>query len=224
MAKTVSLEGQLREQTGTKAASAVRRQGRIPAIVYGHQQKPVAISLDAHDFAEGLHHGMRLLDLTVAGKNEKAIVKDLQYDHFGREVIHADLMRVDVTEMIQVVVPVELKGTPKGAQDGGVLTAHTNRLEVECLAINIPEVIVVSVKDLGVDEAIHAGQVQLPEGVTLASSAEILIASCSVLQEVKTTEQAEAEMPATPEVIGAEKQPEEGAEGEAPAKEKEKEK
>jgi large subunit ribosomal protein L25 len=224
MAKTVSLEGQIREHTGSKAASVVRRQGRIPAVVYGHQEKAVAISLDAHDFAEGLHHGMRLMDLTVAGKNEKAIIKDLQYDYLGREVIHADLMRVDVTEIIKVVVPVELKGTPKGAQEGGVLTAHTNRLEVQCLAINIPEVLMVPVKDLNVGESIHAGQVQLPEGVTLASSAEMLIASCNVLQEVKTTEEVEAEIPVAPEVIGAEKLPEEGAEAEAPAKEKEKEK
>ncbi|MBN1507326.1 MAG: 50S ribosomal protein L25 [Sedimentisphaerales bacterium] len=224
MAKTVSLEGQIRERIGSKAASAIRRQGRIPAVVYGHQEEPLVISLDAHDFTEGLHHGMRLMDLTVAGKSEKAIIKDVQYDHLGREVIHADLMRVDVTEVITVVVPVELKGTPKGAQEGGVLTAHTNRLEVECLAVNIPEVLVVPVKDLGVGESIHAGQVQLPEGVTLASSAEMLIASCSVLQEVKTTEEVEAEVPAVPEVIGAEKQPEEGAEAEAPAKEKEKEK
>ncbi len=219
MAKTLSLEAQIRAHTGTKSAAAVRRQGRIPAVVYGHEQQPVAISLDAHDFAEGLHHGVRLMDLSIDGKAEKAIIKALQYDHLGREVIHADLMRVDVTEIIKVVVPVELKGTPKGAQEGGVLTAHMSRLEVQCLAINIPEVIIVPVKDMNVDDAIHAGQVQLPEGVTLVTPAEVLIASCSVLQEIKTTEEVEAEIPAAPEVI-TEKKPEEGAEAEAPEKEK----
>jgi len=213
MAKTVSLEAQLREHTGSKAAEAVRRQGRLPAVVYGHQQQPVAVSLNAHDFTEGLHHGVRLMDLSIDGKTETAIIKDLQYDHLGREVIHADLMRVDVTEVIKVVVPVELKGTPKGAQEGGVLTAHMTRLEVQCLAINIPEVIVVPVKDMNVDDAIHAGQVQLPEGVTLVTPAEVLVASCSLVQEVKTTEQVEAEIPAAPEVI-TEKKPEEGAEAE----------
>jgi large subunit ribosomal protein L25 len=219
MAKTLSLEAQLREQIGSKAAAAVRKQGRIPAVVYGHQQQPVAISLDAHDFVEGLHHGARLMDLTLAGKNEKAIIKDLQYDHLGRDVIHADLMRVDITEVIKVVVPLELKGTPKGAQEGGVLTAHTSRLEVQCLAINIPESIVVPVKDMEVGQSIHAGQVQLPEGVTLASPAEMLVASCALVQEIKTTEQVEAEVPAAPEVI-TEKKPEEGAEAAEPEKEK----
>jgi large subunit ribosomal protein L25 len=217
MAKTVLLEAQIRQHTGTKAAGAVRRQGRIPAVVYGHQEQPVVISLDAHDFNEGLHHGMRLMDLSINGKSEKAIIKELQYDHLGREVIHADLMRVDVTEIIKVVVPVELKGTPKGAQEGGVLTAHMSRLEVQCLAINIPEAIVVPVKDLDVDDAIHAGQIQLPEGVTLVTPADALIASCGLVQEIKTTEEVEAETPAIPEVI-TEKKPEEGAEAEAAEK------
>jgi large subunit ribosomal protein L25 len=217
MAKTLLLEAQLRERIGSKAAAAVRKQGRIPAVVYGHQEQPVAISLDAHDFLEGLHHGVRLMDLTLAGKNEKAIIKNLQYDHLGRDVIHADLIRVDITEVVRVVVPLELKGTPKGAQEGGVLTVHTSRLEVQCLAVNIPEVIVVPVKDLEVGQAIHAGQVQLPEGVTLASPAEMLVASCTLIQEVKTTEQVEAEAPAVPEVI-TEKKPEEGAEAAEPEK------
>jgi len=213
MAKTLSLEAKIRERIGSKATAAVRKQGRIPAVVYGHQQQPVAISLDAHDFVEGLHHGLRLMDLSIEGKTEKAIIKELQYDHLGREVIHADLMRVDVTEVITVTVPLELKGAPKGAQEGGVLTAHTNRLEVQCLAVNIPERIVVSVKEMGVGQTIHAREVQLPEGVTLVTAAEVLIASCNVLQEVKTTEQVEAETPVTPEVI-SEKKPEEGAEEE----------
>lgn len=219
MAKTLSLEAQIRDRTGSKTASAVRRQGRIPAVVYGHQEQPVAVSLDAHDFVEGLHHGLRLVDLTIAGKSEKAIIKDLQYDHLGREVIHADLMRVDVTEVITVTVPVELKGTPKGAQEGGVLTAHMNRLDVQCLAVNIPESIVVSVKELDVGQVIHAGEVPLPEGVTLVTPAEIVVASCHVLQEVKTTEEVEAAIPAAPEVI-TEKKPEEGAAEEEPGKEK----
>jgi large subunit ribosomal protein L25 len=214
MAKTLTLEAQIRERTGSKTASACRKQGRIPAVVYGHQEQPVAISLDAHDFAEGLHHGLRLVDLKIAGKSETAIIKDLQYDHLGRQVIHADLMRVDVTEMITVTVPVELKGVPKGTHEGGVLTAHMNKLEVKCLAVNIPHAIVVPVKDLDVGQVIHAGEIALPEGVTLATPAEILVASCHVLQEVKTTEQVEAETPAVPEVI-TEKKAEEGAEAEA---------
>jgi len=119
-----------------------------------------------------------------------------------------------VTERIKVTVPLEMKGVPKGAKDGGVLEAHMGRLEVQCLAVNIPEVIVVSVKDLDVGQTIHAGEVQLPEGVTLASPADLIVAACRVIAEVKTTEQVEAETPVAPEIIGAEKEAEEAAEEE----------
>jgi large subunit ribosomal protein L25 len=212
MDKTLSLQAQTREQTGSKAAAAVRQQGRIPAIVYGHKQEPVAISLDAHDFVEGVHHGHRLMDITVAGQTDKMIIKDLQYDYLGRRIIHADLMRVDVTEMIEVTVPIEFKGTAKGTQEGGIVEAHLDRIEVECQVINIPESIVVSVKDLEVGQSIRAGDVKVPEGVKLVTPAETFVVSCRVLVEAKTTEQLEAETPVAPELI-REREPK--AEGEA---------
>jgi large subunit ribosomal protein L25 len=201
MIEALSLQGEPREQLGSKAAAAVRRKGRIPAIVYGHKQEPVAISLDAHDFTEGLRHGHRLMDVAINGNTEKMIIKDLQYDHLGRTILHADLMRVDVTERIKVEVALELKGVPKGTQEGGVLEAHMDHLDVECLAVDIPELIVVSVKDLDVGQSIYAREVKLPEGVKLMSLPDIIVATCRVLAEVKTTEQVEAETPVAPEVI-----------------------
>ncbi|HQG48654.1 MAG TPA: hypothetical protein PK373_06155, partial [Sedimentisphaerales bacterium] len=102
MDKTLALQAELRERIGSKAASAVRKQGRIPCIVYGHKEEPVAISVNAHDFLEGIHHGHRLVDITINGTTEKMLVKELQFDHLGRDIVHVDLMRVDVTEMITV--------------------------------------------------------------------------------------------------------------------------
>jgi large subunit ribosomal protein L25 len=214
MIEALSLEAELREQIGSKAAAAVRRRGRVPAIVYGHKQEPLAISLNAHDFAEGLHHGHRLLDVAVNGKAEKMIIKDLQYDHLGRTILHVDLMRVDVTERIEVEVPLELKGVPKGTHEGGVLEAHLDHLEVECLAIDIPESIVVSVKDLDVGQSLHARDVRLPDGVKLVSQPDLIVATCRVLIEAKTTEQLEAETPVAPEVIRERAPEEEGETGE----------
>lgn len=213
MDKTLALEAELRERIGSKAASAVRKQGRIPCIVYGHKEQPVAITVNAHDFLEGIHHGHRLMDITINGSTEKMLIKELQFDHLGRDVVHVDLMRVDVTEMITVDVPVELKGVAKGASEGGVIESNTDHLEIECLAIAIPEKITVFIKDLGVGETIKAGDIKLPEGVKLASSPEAAVVSCRIVAEAKTTEQLEAEAPAAPEVI-TEKAPkgEEGAE------------
>jgi large subunit ribosomal protein L25 len=213
MDNSITLQAEIRDRAGSKAAAAVRKRGRIPAVVYGHKQTPVSISLDAHDFVEGLHHGHRLLDVAISDRTEKMLIKELQYDHLGRDIIHVDLIRVDVTEMITVTVSLELKGTAKGTADGGVVEAHADHLEIECLAVNIPESLVVSVKDLGVGESIHAGDVKLPDGVKLVTPAETIVATCRVLAVAKTTEELEAEAPAAPEVIRERKpEGEEGAE------------
>lgn len=214
MNKTLQLEGQVRERIGSKAAARIRKEGRIPAIVYGHKQEPVAISLDAHDFVEGLHHGHRLIDVKVGKSTQKMIVKDLQYDYLGRDIVHADLMRVDVTESVRVTVPIELKGTAQGTHEGGIVEEHADHLEIECLVSNIPDVVVVSVKDVGVGDVVHAGDIELPDGIKLVSSKDTIVVTCHLVAAAKTTEEIEEEAPAAPEVIGEKK--EEG-EGEASA-------
>jgi large subunit ribosomal protein L25 len=208
MGKTLVLKAEVREHTGRKAVQKMRRQGVIPAVVYGQKEEPVAVSLDAHDFVEGLHHGQRLMDIQIGKKKEKIIVKEVQYDHLGKNVIHADLMRVDITQSIRVTVPIELKGTAAGTHEGGIVEAHAGHLEVECMAADIPEKIVISVKDLHVGDALHAGDVGLPEGVKLITSAEMLLVTCHTVA-VKTTEQVEEETPAVPEVITEKKESEE---------------
>lgn len=211
MEKSLLLKAEIREQTGSGHATKVRKGGRIPAIVYGHKEKPVAISLDAHTLVEELHHGHRVLDVQIGKNQEKMIVKELQYDYLGRNIIHVDLMRVDVSEKIKVSVPIELKGVAKGTHEGGVVQVHTNSIEVECLVTEIPKSIVVNVKEVGVGDNLHASDIELPTGVKLASAPTTLIVTCSVIAEVKTTEELEAEMPAAPEVIGEVKE-EEGEE------------
>ena len=209
MAKTLLLKAEIRESTGSKAGQRIRKQGRIPAIVYGHKEQTISISLDAHNFIEGLHHGHRLMDVQIGKKKEKMIVKELQYDHLGKNIIHADLMRVDITEMIKVTVPIELKGTAQGTHEGGIIEEHSDHLEIECKANDIPETIVVSVKYVHVGTALHAGDIQLPDGVKLVSSPDLLLVTCNLVSAAKTTEQVEEEMPTTPEVIGESEEAEE---------------
>ena len=208
MKKTLLLKAEVREHTGSKTVRKVRKQGRIPAIMYGHKEKPMAISLDEHNFVEGLHHGHRLIDVQIGKKKEKTIVKELQYDHLGKNIIHADLMRVAVGEKVKVTVPIELKGTAIGTHEGGIIEEHTDRLDIECEATNIPETIVVSVKDVHVGDALHAGEIELPDGIILVSSPDMLLVTCHLVAAAKTTEELEEETPAAPEVIGEVKEPE----------------
>lgn len=218
MGKTLVLKAQIRDDTGSKHAEKVRAAGRIPAVIYGHKQEAAAISLDAHNFVEGLHHGHRLMDVQIGKKKETTLVKDLQYDHLGRDIIHVDLMRVDVTETVKVGVPIELKGTAQGTHEGGIIEEHVDRLEVECMVSNIPESLVVFVKDVFVGDALHAGDVELPEGVKLVSPPDTLIVTCHLVAAAKTAEQAAEEMPTAPEVIGEAEKAQEGPAGDAPEK------
>ncbi len=209
MEEKSALKAEIRENAGSAYARKVRKDRRIPAIVYGHKQEPVSVSLDAHDFTEGLHHGQRLMDIKLGRKKETVLVKDIQYDHLGKDIIHADLMRVSVTELVTVTVPIELKGVAKGTHEGGIVEEHIDHLEIECKVTDIPESIVVSVKELDVDEHIFVRDVQLPQNITLVTEPDTLLVSCSVVAAAKTTEEIEAEEPVAPEVIGKEEKPEE---------------
>jgi large subunit ribosomal protein L25 len=215
MEKTLAFKVQVREKTGSKPAALVRKDAKIPAIVYGHKEEPVAVSLDGHDFTEAVHHGQRLLDIQIKSKKQKVIIKDLQYDHLGKEIIHADLMRVSATERVKVEVPIELKGTAKGTHEGGIVEEHLDHLEIECRVTEIPERIVIRVNELGVGDSIHARDVELPDGVKLITEPEVLIAACHVVAAAKTAEEAEEEVPAAPEVIGEQEKEQEETEEES---------
>jgi len=210
MKETLLLIAEIREHTGSKTVRKIREQGRIPAIVYGHKKTPAAISLDAHNFVEGLHHGHRVMDIQIGKKKETTIVKELQYDHLGKNIIHVDFIRVDVGETVKVRVPIELKGTAAGTHESGIIEEHIDRLEIECRVTDIPETIVVSVKDVHVGDTLHASDIELPDGINLVSPPETLLVTCHLVAAAKTTEEVEEEMPVTPEIIGETKEPEAG--------------
>jgi large subunit ribosomal protein L25 len=215
MEKTFTMEAQVRKRVGSQESVKLREQGRIPAIVYGHKQEPQAISFDAHDFVEGLHHGHRLMDVVVDGETQTVIIKDLQYDYLGRDVIHIDLIRVDVTERIKVSVPIELKGTAQGTHEGGMIEEHVDSLDVEVVVSAIPDSLLVQIKDVCIGDSLHARDVELPEGVTLASPEDTLIVTCHMKAAAKSAEEleeAEGEAEAgdaSPEVITERKEEDE---------------
>lgn len=199
--ETTLLKAAVRKGVGTTHAAKLRKEGQVPAIVYGHKQEPVAISLSLHEFNRQFDQGNRLLDVEIENKQEKLLIKDLQYDYLGKQIIHIDLMRVDLTETIRVTVPLEFKGTSKGSTEGGILDEHLNSLEIECLVSDIPEVIEASVKELGVGDILHAGEIELPANVKLVTDTEALVIACHLAAAEKSTEEVIEEMPSSPEVI-----------------------
>ena len=201
MSETIALKAEARKEVGTKHSVRLRREGKLPAIIYGHGKGSVSITLDLRKFVDMLHHGQRLFGIELGGASETLLVKALQYDHLGKDIIHADLVRVDLTEMVKINVPIELKGLAKGTLEGGIVDEHLDHLEIECKVSDIPDVIPVWIKDLGVGDTIHASSIELEEGMTLVTPPETLVLTCHLVAAAKSTEELEEDMPTGPEVI-----------------------
>ena len=167
-----------------------------------------------------LNHGAHLFNLALDGKNETVLVKEVQYDHLGADVLHVDFARVSLDEKVEVTVPLELKGEPKGEADGGVLQQILVELEVECLVTEIPDRIVHNVSEMALNDVLHIKELKLPAGVRVLQDEDLIVATVKEIQEEVIAPAAVAEEGAAePEVIG--RKPEEApAEGAAPEAEK----
>ena len=207
--ETATLKASRRDKIGTKHTRRLREKGLLPAIIYGHGEDPESVSLPAHDVAVELHHGARVLKLALNRKTGQFLIKDVQYDYLGTTPIHLDLMRVDLDETVTVRVGIELKGTPKGVSEGGVLDQPLADIEVECLVTNIPETLTPMVTHLGVGESLLVRDLDLGVGVKALADPEERVASVTVLAEEVEEEKAPSEEEAQPEVISKGKKEEE---------------
>ena len=114
MAQTAQIQAQPREQLGTRANRRLRASGALPGVIYGHKEAIVPITLPAKEMALHLDHGTHVFSLNLDGRSETVLIKEVQYDHLGKEVIHVDFARVNLDERVEVTVPVELKGESIG--------------------------------------------------------------------------------------------------------------
>jgi large subunit ribosomal protein L25 len=191
-----------RSERGSRANKRLRDTGRVPGVVYGHKEEVLSVSMDKLDVTHHLSKGAHVFDLSMNGKSETVLVKEVQYDHLGDDVIHVDFNRVSADERVKVAVPIELKGKPKEAE-GGVLTQVLASLEVDCLVLEIPEVIRHSVVDMKLDDVLHVKDLVLPAGVKALQDGELIVATVKEVKEVLTVAPEAAEgAAAEPEVIG----------------------
>ena len=115
--QSIQMTAQPRAELGSRANKRLRDRGLVPGVVYGHKEAVVPVTLPKKELVNHLHHGAHLFDLSLDGKSEKVLVKEVQYDHLGMEVLHVDFARVSLDEKVEVTVPLELKGEPKGTED-----------------------------------------------------------------------------------------------------------
>ena len=211
----VTLKSEPREANGTRKARALRKEGKLPVVIYGHGEPPESIALDQHDVEVALKHGARTLQVDVRGEAKPYLIKEVQYDHFAETPIHIDLARVDLNERVKVKVGIELRGTPKGVSEGGVLDQSMGQIEIECLVTDIPDTLHPFVSQLGLGESLYVKDLKLPAGVVALADPDDRIATVRKILEaapVAPPVEGEEGAVAEPERIGRIKKEEEEGE------------
>ncbi len=219
----ITLEVRSREETGTNANRRLRAAGLIPAVVYGGGLDSVAIQVDRKTLHEllkeaGGENAVFLLKMAGTETKRHPMIRELSIDSISRQIIHIDFLRVQMTEKINVQVPIELVGIPAGVKnEGGVLDFVTREVEVECLPGDIPQGIELDVSDLELGSNYQARDLELGENIELMVEPDKVIAAVAHSRVAAEVEEAEAEAAdiglleeeeAEPELIGREEEPE----------------
>jgi large subunit ribosomal protein L25 len=213
MADAEVLTVEQRSSHGTRGAQKLRKTGRIPAVVYGHKEATVSVSLSGEEVQSVLRHKAQIVDLKMDGGVQKAQIREVQWDHLGKEVLHVDFKRVAVDERIEISVPIELRGIAPGIAGGGVLDQPLHSLRIECLAIAVPETIRVPILELQLGAAIHVRDLKLPPDVKALDDPDAIVVHVTLPQAEPEAGVAAPAESAEPEIIGR-KPTEEDAEAE----------
>jgi len=200
----VVIEAQKRDKIDKTSRSALRKEGKVPAIFYSKHHEPLPVQ-----FSERAIHPLvftsktSLITLNVEGHEElDCIIKDVQFDPVTEKIVHIDLLGLKKGEKIQIEVPIKLIGNAIGIKEGGILQHTLHKVQIECLPVNIPEHLEIDVTDLKLGQAIHADDLKFDNFVIL-NSPESIIAAVTHPKVEKVAEPVEGEVAETaePEVI-----------------------
>ena len=211
MSEQVNLNAENREVEGKSSSRQLRRAGSVPAVIYGGKEEPLRISILEKDIAKASEipgFATQILSVSISGKEQNVIVKEIQRHPATQRVLHADLMRVDPDTKISISVPIRFINEESCVgvkMHGGVISRLINDIDITCLASNLPEYLEVDVESLDIGDSIFLSALNLPEGVEIPAlalgedrdQAVVSVAEAKILE-------------IEPEVV----EPEEGEEGE----------
>jgi len=216
-AKKLNVES--RQGGGKSVAGRLRRDGKIPAVIYGHTS-PTAIAVDAREFRNAFKRitGNTIVELHMPGGVHEVLVKDYQRDNLTGQILHVDFYEFEKGKALRTRVPIRLTGNPVGVKEGGILESQLRELDLECLPKDLPEEIVLDISELGLDRALHVRDLTLPPGVKvlLASDQVVCLVAHRKAEEEVAPAAVEGEVPAEGEAAAE-------GEGEAAAETEEKE-
>ncbi len=184
----------LRSERKKGAARRLRRNGSIPAIVYGHGE-PTAISINAREFATKFKYVSESTIITLDAGEQKfeVLIKDYQEDVVSGGILHIDFYEIEAGKAVRTHIPVHIEGSPKGVREGGILEHPLYELEIECLPKDLPEDIKIDVSALEIGDSLHIADLQPPEGVTILSNPDQVVALVSTPRVEEEPEVAEEE-------------------------------
>jgi large subunit ribosomal protein L25 len=213
----IELNASIRKTTGNGPARVLRREGRVPAVLYGPKSDPVLLSVGRQELDRVLKKGgfgQMLLKLVIQNgdtETKTTMIKELQTDPVSHNYLHIDFYEVDLTRKILVKVPLVAQGKAKGIEDGGMLQLVRRELEVLCLPTQIPEILEIDITKLDIGDSLHVEDISLPEGIEIPAESNFTILT---IVSGRMAEEVVAEAEVTEEVVG-----EEQAEGAGEAEE-----
>lgn len=178
--KKYDLNAAQREKTGKGIGRSLRREGKIPAILYGAKTEPILLSIDAHELRTILRKketGQPLVALKGLTGETTALIKEVQVNPLTREYLHVDLLKVENDRKVRAIAPFSFVGKSVGVDMGGVLRVVRREIEVVCLPNQIPDVIEVDITKMDVGDTIHFSDLVLPEGVALPHGGNYTVAA-----------------------------------------------
>jgi len=206
--KEIAIAATARTGIGKGPARQARRDGNIPAVVYGPEIESMSVSVPEREFRAAMKaaHTSSILSLNVDGKENKVVLRELQRDPVTNKVVHLDFHAISMSKPINVSLPIKFIGVPRGVKtDGGIMQATMREMEISCLPADIPDHFEIDVTDLGIGDSLHVGNLSIPNVEILEpkSRTVVVISAPTVIKSEATAAE------------GAEIAAAEGAEGEA---------
>lgn len=190
----ITLKAEKREKTGKYVAFDLRKAGKIPAVVYGKGlESNINLTLDQKEFKQVLASGSRLIDLDVAGHKQMAVVKAVQHETIGKNILHADFRAVDANTTLHLDVEVVLKGDAVGVQEGGIIEQNLHMITLECLPKDLPASIELDISGLKIGGVLLVKDIPALSGVKFVTHEDVPVVSCNYKSEDKPAAAAAAE-------------------------------
>ena len=164
MVELLTLSVENRETVGKRRNRRLRESGKTPAVLYGHKKEVVNLTVATDVIEAALRHGSRFVNLSGA-VNERAFIKEVQWNVWGDVVLHVDFTRVNEHEHVRLSIPVVLRGEAPGLKEGGVVKQHLHKVEIETEPSTAPEAFVVHINELGFNQQIKLADVKAPERI-----------------------------------------------------------